>query len=136
MVHTPEFWQADEADREHMWSQYTNIQEADVTPVNAYQLGLLALQEMARMGLIVKALALETTPVEPPKRRGRPPRANGAVHQPRPPRERPISVMADPEAATVEFMDMRLTAEQARDIGEKLLQAAAVVEAINPGVDG
>jgi hypothetical protein len=135
MIHTPEFWTADESDREQMWSQYTNVQEADVTPVNAYQLGLLALQEMARLGMIVKALALET-PAEPPKRRGRPPRMNGEGHQPRPPKERPISVVADPEAAVVELMDVRLSAEQARDIGEKLLQAAAVVEAINPGREG
>jgi hypothetical protein len=58
---------------------------------------------------------------------------NGEVHQPGPPKERPISVIANPEAATVELMDMRLSVEQARDVGEKLLQAAAVFEAINPG---
>ena len=133
MIHTPEFWQADEADRNAMFAPYTSVQETDVTPVNAYQLGLLALQEMVRMGLIVKALALEAPSAEPPKRRGRPPRMNGEAPQPRTPKERPLSVVADPEVATVEFMDMRLTAEQARDIGEKLLQAAAVVEAINPG---
>jgi hypothetical protein len=133
-IHAREFWQADEADREAMWSQYTNVQEADVTPVNAYQLGLLALQEMARMGLIVKAMALEGQ--EPPKRRGRPPRMNGAAHEPRPPKEQPISVVTNPEAGTVDFMGMQFTAEQARDIGEKMLQGAAVVEAINPGGEG
>lgn len=118
-IHTREFWTADESDRNAMFAPYTSVQEADVTPVNAYQLGLLALQEMVRMGMIVKALALEA-PAEPPKRRGRPPRMNGEVHQPRPPTERPISVLADPEAAVVELMDMRLSAVQARDIGEKL----------------
>jgi hypothetical protein len=86
---------------------------------------------MVRLSLIVKALAL-VAPAVPPKHRGRPLRMNGEAPQPRPPKERPISVIADPEAATVEFMDLRFTAEQARDIGEKLLQAPAVVEAINP----
>jgi hypothetical protein len=135
-IHTREFWQADEADREQMWSQYTNVQEADVTPADAYKLGLLALQDTVRLSLIVKALALETPPAETPTRRGRPPRANGEAHQPGPPKERPISVVADPEAAVVELMDLRLSVEQARDIGERLLQAAAVVEAINPGTEG
>jgi hypothetical protein len=71
-IHTQEFWQADEADRNAMFAPYTSVQEADVTAVNAYQLGLLALQEMVRMGAIVKTLALETPPTEPPRRRGRP----------------------------------------------------------------
>lgn len=35
MVHTPEFWAADEQDRDAMWSQYTSVQEADVTPVKS-----------------------------------------------------------------------------------------------------
>jgi hypothetical protein len=135
-IHTPELWQADEADREQMWSQYTNVQEADVTPADAYQLGLLALQDTVRRSLIVKALALEMRPAETPSRRGRPPRANGEAHQPGPPKERPIAVVADPEAAVVEQMDTRLSVGQARDIGERLLQAAAVVEAITPGTEG
>ena len=54
MIRTPEFWQADEADR------------------NAYQLGL---QEMVRMGMIVNALALEAPAAEPPRRRGRTPKS-------------------------------------------------------------
>jgi hypothetical protein len=31
-IHTREFWQADEADREQLWPQYTDLQEADITP--------------------------------------------------------------------------------------------------------
>jgi hypothetical protein len=84
-IHTQEFWIADEADRNAMFDQYTSVQEADVTPVNAYQLGLLALQEMERLGLIVKAMALESAP-EPPKRRGRAPRMSGEAPAPKPTR--------------------------------------------------
>jgi hypothetical protein len=133
-IHTRDFWQADEADRDVMWSQYANIPVSDVTSVNAYQLGLLALQEMARMGLIVKALALEQQPAEP-KRRPRAPRANGEFQTSRPPEERPMSVIADPEAGVVTFNGVPYTPEEVRDIGEKMLQGAAVVEAINPGVE-
>lgn len=48
----------------------------------------------------------------------------------------PLLVVADPEAAVVEMMGMRLPVEQARDLGEKLLQAASMVEFINPGREG
>ena len=84
-IHSPEFWHADKADREQLWPQYTDLQEADVTPVAAYQLGLPACQEMVRLSLAVEALALETPPAEPPNRRGRPPRMNGVAHEPRSP---------------------------------------------------
>jgi hypothetical protein len=43
-----------------------------------------------------------------------------------------ITLVVDPEAGVVEFNGMRYTPEEARDIGEKLLQGAAVVEAITP----
>jgi hypothetical protein len=128
MIHTPEFWQADESDREAMWSQYTSVQEADVTPVNAYQLGLLALQEMVRMGMIVKAMALEQQP-EPPKRRGRPPKVNGDAPAPEPSRNgraREISVSAND--GRVELMNRKLSADEARELGARLIEAANTID--------
>lgn len=116
MIHTPEFWQADEADRNAMFAPYTSIQEADVTPVNAYQLGLLALQEMVRLGMVVKALALEAPPATPPRRRGRPPKT------------RPDEVVVSLEAGRIEVMHRKLSAAEARALGSRLLEAAAAID--------
>jgi len=116
MIHTPEFWQADEGDRNAMFAPYTSIQEADVTSVNAYQLGLLGLQEMVRMGMIVKALALEAPAAEPPRRRGRPPKS------------RHDGVVISVETGRIEVMHRELSAEEARALGSRLLEAAAVLE--------
>ena len=122
-IQTQEFWQDDEADRTAMFASYTSVQEA----------GLLALQEMVRMGAIVKTLALETPPAEPPRRRGRPPRANGETPAPEPSRNgraREISVSAND--GRVELMNQKLSDDEARELGARLIEAANQVEGVDP----
>ena len=113
-IHVPENWDLDDAHAHAVFEPYEQLppdQRRD--PQNAYELGLRVAEELARLRLVVKALALERAPQPsaPPRPRGRPP-----INL--------LSVRAHPERATVTAFGRRLSAEQARELGALLVQAA------------
>jgi hypothetical protein len=114
-IHVPEYWDLDDADAKAVFEPFEHL-PADQrrSPENAYALGLRVAEELGRLRLVVKALALERTPqpsAPPPRPRGRPPTNR-------------LSVQANPERATVTAFGRRLSAEQARALGALLVQAA------------
>jgi hypothetical protein len=114
-VHLPEYWDLDDADAKAVFEPFEHL-PADQrrSPENAYELGLRVAEELGRLRLVVKALALERAPqpsAPPPRPRGRPPTNR-------------LSVRANTERATVTAFGRRLSAAQAREVGSLLLQAA------------
>jgi hypothetical protein len=113
-IHVPEYWDLDDADAQAVFEPFEHL-PADQrrSAENAYELGLRVAEELGRLRLVVKALALERAPQPsaPPRPRGRPP-----THR--------LSVQANPEHATVTAFGRRLSAEQARALGALLVQAA------------
>jgi hypothetical protein len=76
-IHSPEWWDADDAAFGDQLSSFEGIKLADLDPATAAQIGSLAISELIYLRGIVKALALERKP-------GRPKHG-----EPRPRRERP-----------------------------------------------
>lgn len=121
-IHTKEWWERDMADANSLLAPYAYLKPEELTPEMALQLFSIVIQEIGRVALITRALALEEKP-----RRGRPPKNDREV-RPRSGRDRSLTVQANPEAGAVEFMNMRLSAGQARELAEQLTQAADMLQ--------
>ena len=120
-IHVPENWELDDAHAHAVFQPYEQLPpDQRRSAENAYALGLRVAEELGRLRLVVKALALERAPQPsaPPRPRGRPP-----THL--------LSVTAHPERATVTALGRRLNAEQARELGALLVQAANEVDGVS-----
>ena len=116
-IHTKVWWDRDMADANDLLAPYTAVTAETLTPEIQLQLNSIMIQEIGRVALVVRALALEH-PAAPPAKRGRPRRIA-------PPTPAPdLAVDAHPETASIAFLGLRLSAAQAREITGQLLQAA------------
>lgn len=123
-IHTPEWWARDMADANDLLAPYTSVTAETLTPEIQMQLNTILIQEIGRVALVVRTLALEH-PAKAPAKRGRPRRVTPPAPN--------VAVDAHPGTASIAFMGLRLSAEEARTIAEQLLQAAA---ALVPTPDG
>ena len=119
-IHTAAWWARDMADANDLLAPYTAVTAETLTPEIQMQLNSIMIQEIGRVALVVRTLALER-PVTPPAKRGRPRRDTPPAPD--------MVVDAHPETASIAFMGLRLSAEQAREIAGQLLQAAEVLAA-------
>jgi hypothetical protein len=117
VLRTSEWWAKDRATFQAQLSEYDGIPLANMPPATAAQIGALALAKTAHLYEIVEALALDRRP-------GRP---KGSSAE-RTPRERTLSVSADPGSGQVEVLGMTVPADQARELGHLVLHAADVAE--------
>lgn len=117
-IHTAAWWARDMADANDLLAPYTAVTAETLTPEIQMQLNSIMIQEIGRVALVVRTLALEH-PAKPPAKRGRPRRAV--------PPAADVAVDTHPETASIAFMGLRLSAEQARAIAGQLLQAAEVL---------
>lgn len=118
-IHDPRYWELDEADAQAMFASYTQLQLDDLRLEYAFGLALLVAQELSRLRLVAKALALERAPAAPVV----PPRPQGRPRQPQ-----RLTVRANPERATVTVFGARLSAARARELGRRLVQAAGEID--------
>jgi len=119
-IHTPAWWARDMADANDLLAPYAAVTAETLTPEIQMQLNSILIQEIGRVALIVRTLALEH-PAKPPANRGRPRRVTPPAPN--------VAVDAHPESASIAFMGLRLSAEQARVIAGQLLQAADALTA-------
>jgi hypothetical protein len=67
-LHTPEWWAQDNAAAEEQLAPFQGIDPSEMTPEEQFRLMTIAITELGRLRLIVRALALEEpAPVTPPK---------------------------------------------------------------------
>lgn len=122
LIRTPEFWNAERVDRQRMYAEYSHVEEASISPVHAYLLGLYALQELDRVEQILEVMALD----------GANPTTSATGSMPRRSRGRPhhesILDVANIDGQ-IECLGARLSPDQARELGSKLLEAARAVAA-------
>jgi hypothetical protein len=107
-------------DANALLAPHAAVTAATLTPEIQLRLNSIMIQEIGRVSLVVRALALEH-PAKPPAKRGRPRRAM--------PAEPAIAAAAHSAAALLAFMGLRLSAEQAREIAGQLLEAAEALVA-------
>ena len=122
-IHTQAWWDRDMADANDLLAPYIAVTAETLTPEIQLQLNSIIIQEIGRVALVVRALALEH-PAAPPAKRGRPRRATPPAPD--------LAVAAHPETASIAFMGLQLSAERAREIAGQLLQAA---DALVPAPD-
>lgn len=114
-IHTAAWWVRDMADANDLLAPYTAVTAETLTPEIQMQLNSIMIQEIGRVALVVRTLALEH-PAKVPAKRGRPRRTPSPAPD--------VAVDAHPETASIAFMGLRLSAGEAREIAGQLLQAA------------
>lgn len=122
-IHTTTWWDRDMADANDLLAPYTSVTAETLTPEIQLQLNSIMIQEIGRVALVVRALALEH-PASPSAKRGRPRRATPPAPD--------TAVAVHPETASVAFMGLRLSAGEARELAGQLIQAA---DALAPAPD-
>src|SRR5258706_7995668 len=120
-IHDPAWWDNDDAIYDAQLDAY------DGQPMNAAIMGNLVTlnwTETGRLRHMVKMVALELgrLSLEQPKPRGRPPKSRVPVPDPAPSTAREIAVSAN--EGRVELLHRKLSAEEARELGARLIQAA------------
>jgi len=113
-IHTYDWWEAEEAAGNERLRAFRDLTPADVTPALTLELTGTLLQEIARVALLTKVLALENAP----RKRGRPPKV----------KEHTLTVVGADTTETVCFPKTVLTSDEARALGRRLLQAALAAE--------
>jgi hypothetical protein len=126
-MHTPDFWQNEFAAINASIEPYVGLRAEQLTPEVNLELHQVTIQGIARALQLVSDLALENRP-EPPKRLGRParveqeppqtPHRNGSARE--------ISVSAND--GRVELMNRKLSADEARELGARLIEAADMLQ--------
>ncbi len=116
-IHSPAFWAREDRAFDEQMDYYEG---QPLTESTRATLLMMAWVEIGNLRVVARTLALEG---HVPKRRGRP-RSND------PPPKREIPVVAN--EGRVELGNRKLSADEARDLGARLIQAADALESFQP----
>ena len=124
-IHNPAWWRREDDIFDAQLDAYDGV---PMTEEVRATLLMMAWAEIAQLRIVQKVMALEG--YEPPRRPGRPPKVRDpASEHRRCERAREISVSAN--EGQVELMHRKLSADEARELGARLIQAAEHIEMSN-----
>jgi hypothetical protein len=117
-IHSPEFWAREDRAFDEQMDYYEG---QPLTENTRATLLMMAWTEIAQLRVVARTLALEG---REPRPRGRP-KGNGT-----PPPKREIPVVAN--EGRVELGNRKLSADEARELGARLIQAADALDSGQP----